>query len=78
MAYQIIWLPKAEECYQEIIDYLQYKRNDKVITDFINKTNRKLLQIKQKTQNVKAISQNEHLRSIDNKTQSSSIQDQRK
>ena len=48
MAYQIIWLPKAEERYQEIIDYLQYKWNDKVIKDFVNKTNHKLLQIKKR------------------------------
>ncbi len=46
MAYQIIWLPKAEERYGEIIDYLQQHWNDKVIADFIAKTNTKLLQIK--------------------------------
>ena len=46
MAYQIIWLPKAEERYGEIIDYLQQHWNDKVIADFIAKTKTKLLQIK--------------------------------
>lgn len=46
MDYQIVWLPKAEIRYQEIIDYLQYKWNDKVISKFIAQTEKVLLQIK--------------------------------
>ena len=48
MAYEIIWLPKAEERFAEIIDYLGKNWNDKVIADFIRKTNHKLSQIKQR------------------------------
>jgi plasmid stabilization system protein ParE len=46
MDYQIIWLPKAEQRFQEIIDYLEYKWNDRVIENFITKTNTILYQIK--------------------------------
>jgi len=48
MAYQIVWLPKAEERFDEIIDYLEKNWNDKVIADFLQKTNQKILQIKQR------------------------------
>jgi plasmid stabilization system protein ParE len=48
MAYEIIWLPKAEERFDEIIDYLQQNWNDKVITAFIHKTNKSLSQIKRR------------------------------
>lgn len=48
MEYQIIWLPKAEERFQEIIEYLDYKWNDKVIADFIERTETVLLQIKRR------------------------------
>lgn len=46
MDFEIIWLPKAERRFAEIIEYLQYKWNDKVITDFIKKTERVLQQVK--------------------------------
>ena len=46
MAYEIIWLPKAEERYQQIIDYLQQEWNDKVVIKFIALTQQKLSRIK--------------------------------
>ena len=46
MAYEIIWLPKAEERYQQIVDYLQEEWNDKVVIKFIAITQQKLSQIK--------------------------------
>jgi plasmid stabilization system protein ParE len=48
MDYQIIWLPKAETSYQEIIEYLKYKWNDRVIERFIAQTEKVLHQIKQR------------------------------
>ena len=48
MDYQIIWLPKAEIRYQEIIEYLEYNWNDKVIEKFIAQTEKVLSQIKQR------------------------------
>src|SRR5882757_1952072 len=48
MDYQITWLPKAEKRYQEIIEYLQYKWNDKVIADFITQTEKILEQVKRR------------------------------
>ncbi len=45
MEYLIVWLPKAEERFQEIIEYLEYKWNDKIIADFIEKTETVLRQI---------------------------------
>ena len=48
MEYQIIWLPKAEERFQDIIEYLEYKWNDKVIADFIEKTETVLRQIQRR------------------------------
>lgn len=48
MAYEIIWLPKAEERYQQIVDYLQEEWNDKVVIKFIAITQQKLSQIKQR------------------------------
>ena len=48
MDYQIIWLPKAESRYLEIIEYLEYKWNDRVIEKFIAQTEKVLAQIKQR------------------------------
>jgi len=38
MAYKIIWLPKAEKRYDEIIAWLQDNWSDKEITSFISRT----------------------------------------
>lgn len=38
MARQIIWLPKAEERFEEIIIYLQENWSDKEVTNFIKRT----------------------------------------
>ena len=46
MAYEIIWLPKAEERFDEIIYYLQENSSEKVVINFISKTNKKLFEIK--------------------------------
>lgn len=46
MAYEISWLPKAEERYQQIIDYLQQEWNDKVVIKFITVTQQKLSRVK--------------------------------
>ena len=46
MAYEIIWLPKAEERFDEIIYYLQENWSEKVVINFISKTNQKLFEIK--------------------------------
>lgn len=40
MAYKVIWLPKAEEQFENIIAYLQDKWTQKEISHFINKTER--------------------------------------
>ena len=48
MDYEIIWLPKAEERFQEIIEYLYYKWNDKVIADFIKRTETVLRQVQRR------------------------------
>ncbi|MEP7237665.1 MAG: type II toxin-antitoxin system RelE/ParE family toxin [Ferruginibacter sp.] len=48
MDYQIIWLPKAEARFQEIIEYLEYKWNNRVIEKFIEQTEKVLTQIKQR------------------------------
>ena len=48
MDYQIIWLPKAETRYREIIEYLEYKWNDRVIERFIVQTEKVLNQIKRR------------------------------
>ena len=48
MDYQIIWLSKAESRYQEIIEFLKYKWNDRVIETFIAQTEKVLNQIKQR------------------------------
>ncbi len=48
MAYEIIWLPKAQERFDEIIEYLQIHWDDKVISSFIKKTAEKLLQISER------------------------------
>ena len=45
MAYEIIWLPKAEERFDEIIYYLQENWSEKVVINFISKTNQKLFEI---------------------------------
>jgi hypothetical protein len=42
MEYQIIWLPRAEERYQQVIDYLQQHWNDTVIKKFIAQTEKVL------------------------------------
>jgi plasmid stabilization system protein ParE len=47
MDYQIIWLPKAEERYQQVIDYLQQHWNDTVIKKFILQTEKVLAQVQQ-------------------------------
>ena len=38
MAYEIIWLPKAEQRYDEIIGYLQKEWAEKEIINFIART----------------------------------------
>jgi plasmid stabilization system protein ParE len=38
MAYKIIWLPKAEKRYQEIIDWLELNWSEKEIVNFIART----------------------------------------
>ena len=48
MEYEIIWLPKAEERFQEIIEYLELNWNDKVIAGFIEKTENVLRQMQLK------------------------------
>ena len=48
MDYEIIWLPKAEERFQEIIEYLEYKWNDKVIAGFIERTETVLRQVQRR------------------------------
>ena len=48
MEYEIIWLPKAEERFQEIIEYLEYKWNDKVIAGFIERTETVLRQVQRR------------------------------
>lgn len=48
MAYEIIWLPKAEERFDEIIEYLQLHWNDKVISSFIRKTAERLSQLSER------------------------------
>ena len=39
MAFEIVWLPKAQKRYDEIICWLQEKWTDKEITHFIYRTN---------------------------------------
>ncbi len=38
MAYEIIWLPKAEKRYHDIIKWLEQNWTDKEISNFISKT----------------------------------------
>ena len=45
MAYEIIWLPKAEERFDEIIEYLHQHWDDKAVRSFIKKATEKILQI---------------------------------
>jgi plasmid stabilization system protein ParE len=45
MAYEIIWLPKAEDRFDEIIEYLKEHWDDKTVSSFIKKTAEKLSQI---------------------------------
>lgn len=45
MAYEISWLPKAEERYQQIVDYLYQGWIDKVVVKFIAIIQQKLSQI---------------------------------
>lgn len=48
MAYEIIWLPKAEDRFDEIIAYLQLHWNDKVVRSFIKQTSKKLSQVSER------------------------------
>jgi plasmid stabilization system protein ParE len=48
MGYQIIWLPKAEERYQQVIEYLQAHWNDTVIKKFVGQTEKILAQVQQR------------------------------
>lgn len=48
MAYEIIWLPKAEERFSTIIYYLEQNWTEKIVADFIRKTNQKLFEIQQR------------------------------
>ena len=48
MEYEIIWLPKAEERFQDIIEYLKNKWDDKVIAGFIVRTETVLRQIQRR------------------------------
>ena len=41
MAYEIIWLPKAEERFDEIIEYLHQHWDDKAVSSFIKKATEK-------------------------------------
>lgn len=38
MAYKIIWLPKAEKRYDEIIEWLEKNWTDKEIANFVSRT----------------------------------------
>ena len=46
MAYKVIWLPKAEKRYDEIIDWLQQNWSDKEIANFIARTDEVIENIK--------------------------------
>ena len=48
MAYEIVWLPKAEERFDEILLYLERNWEEKVIRSFIQNTEEKLAQVKQR------------------------------
>ena len=48
MAYEIIWLPKAEERFDTIIYYLEQNWTEKIVTDFIRKTHQKLFEIQKR------------------------------
>jgi plasmid stabilization system protein ParE len=48
MDYQIIWLPKAEERFEQIIDYLHVHWNDVVIKKFVLQTEKVLRQVQQR------------------------------
>lgn len=47
MAFEIIWLPKAEERFDEIITYLIQEWSEKVVEQFVERTNEVLLLISQ-------------------------------
>ncbi len=47
MAHQIVWLPKAEEHFEELITYLQKNWSDKEIESFVNQTEKVLSFISQ-------------------------------
>ena len=42
MGYKIVWLPKAEENFAEIIEWLQLNWTDKEMSKFIKRTNKVL------------------------------------
>ncbi|MBP9186360.1 MAG: type II toxin-antitoxin system RelE/ParE family toxin [Bacteroidia bacterium] len=39
MAYKIVWLPKAEKRFEQIINYLEQNWSDKEVEEFIKRTN---------------------------------------
>ncbi len=39
MAYKIVWLPKAEKRFEQIINYLEQNWSDKEVEEFIKSTN---------------------------------------
>ena len=50
MAYEIVWTPEAYDTFDEIIGYLKNNWSEKVVSEFVNKTNRKLLMLSQHPQ----------------------------
>jgi len=56
MAYKIVWTKEAYDTFDEIIEYLKNKWSEKVVSEFVTKTNRKLLLLSQYPQMYPVIS----------------------